>query len=117
MKHPTDAFIPYQERDHRQHEGAGKAGEIAELAGAEDETFVSGVSSSVEIGECGDDECACVGRHMQAIRDQRHRSPQQPTDDLRDHHRATQSDHGPTTPLISGVILAEKDVFVTPRIE
>jgi hypothetical protein len=36
-------------RDHRQHERAGKGGEIAELAGAEDETFVSRVSASAGI--------------------------------------------------------------------
>src|SRR6516225_1710964 len=117
MKQPPDALIPDQESDHRQHEGAGKGREVAELSGAEDKTFVSRVSASVGIRKGSDHESACMSRHMQAIGDQCHRSPQKPADNLRNHHSAAQGNHGPTAPLISGVILAEKDVLMTPKVE
>jgi hypothetical protein len=114
---PPDTLIPDQKGDHRQHEGARKRGKIAELTGTENETLVSGMAAGVGVGKGGDHERACMGRHVQPIRDECHRSPQQTADDFRSHHRAAQGDHSPTAPLVSRVIPPEKHVFVTPRVE
>src|ERR1700730_8305059 len=52
-KDAADGFIADQERDHREHDGAGEAGEIAELAGAARERRIVGVLARVGVGERG----------------------------------------------------------------
>ena len=50
-KKPADRFITDQQGDHRQDDGAGEAGEVAELAGAEGEARSSRASPREGIGE------------------------------------------------------------------
>ncbi len=117
MEQPVDALVTDQQCDHRQHDRAGKGGEIAELAGAERETIVAGVAPGIGIGERGDDQRPGMGRHVQPVGDQRHRAPQPAADDLGRHHRAAQPDDSPAAPLVALVMLAQKDVLVAPGLD
>ena len=73
---PID-FVADQQRDHRQHDGAGEAREIAELAGAEGEARIVGVAARVGVGERRQQQRAGVGAHVQAVGDQRDRAEHQ----------------------------------------
>ena len=50
IENAVDGFIADQERDHGEHDGAGEAGEIAELTGAEGEGWIVGVPAGVGVG-------------------------------------------------------------------
>ena len=47
----ADRLVADEERDHRQNERAGEAGEIAELAGTEGEARIVGVAASKGVGD------------------------------------------------------------------
>ena len=53
FENTADGFIADQDRDHRQHDGAGEAGEVAEFTGAEREGGIVGVLARVGLGERG----------------------------------------------------------------
>lgn len=108
-----DGLVTNQQRDHREHDRARKAGQIAELAGAEHEARIARVPARVRVRERGDQHRARVRRHVEPVRDERERAEQRPADDLRHHHRRTQRDHHPRPALVSLVRCAEKDVVVS----
>jgi hypothetical protein len=110
-----DRFVPDEQRDHGEHDRAGIAGEVAELAGAEGETRVVRVPAGVAIGERGEQERAGMGGHVQPVRDQRDRAEQNSADDLADHHQAAEPDHQPSPPLVLLVAFAQEGVGVAGR--
>ena len=114
-KYPADRLVADQERNHRQDDRAGEAGEITQLSGSESEAGVVGVAARIGIGQRGEQQGAGVCAHVQAIGDQRNRSEKQPADDLRDHHGAAEPDHRPGLAFAGLVLLAQKDVTVKPR--
>src|SRR5713101_330287 len=57
-----DRLIADEGGDHCEHDGAAKAGQLAELSGSKYETRVVGMPTRVGIGECRDQHGACVGR-------------------------------------------------------
>ena len=106
------ALPAHDQRDQRQHDRAGKAREIAELAGAEGEACIVRMSARVEIGERRDQHGADMGRHMPAIGEQRHRAVNRARADLDHHHDGGQRDDEPDTALIALMIGAQKNVAV-----
>ena len=66
-----DGLVADQQGDEHQHDGAGETGEITQLAGAEAEARVAGVLAGEGVGQCRDQHRDRVGRHVQAVRDQR----------------------------------------------
>ncbi len=46
---PLDALIADEERDHRQDDGAGERGQIAEFAGAEGKPLIAGMAPGIGI--------------------------------------------------------------------
>jgi hypothetical protein len=111
-KQARDRLVTDEDRDHRQHDGAGEAGEVAELAGAEGEARVVGMAPRIAVGERREQERAGMGRHVQAVGDQRDRAEQQAADDLGDHHDGAQHDHRPGAALVLVMAFAEEDVAV-----
>jgi len=105
-------LVADEQRDHGEHDGAGKTGEIAELAGAEAEAVVVDVPARVAVGQRGEEKRAGMRRHMQSVGDERDRAEQQPADNLGDHHESAQRNHRPGAPLVARVAFAEKDVAV-----
>ena len=71
-----DRFVTDQHRNHQKYDGAGEAGEVAELAGAEGEARILGVAPRIAIGQRGEQERAGMGRHVQAVGDERDRAEQ-----------------------------------------
>ena len=110
-----DGFVADEDRDHGQHDGAGEAGQISQLAGAEAETIVFGVTARVAVGQRCEQKRARVRRHMQTVGDERDRAKDQAADDLGDHHEGTERDHHPGAALVLLVTLAEKNVRVGAR--
>ena len=109
---PQKAFPADQQRDQRQHHGAGEAGEVAELAGTEGEARVARLLAGIEIGQRADQHRRRMRRHVPAVRYQRHRAVGGAGDDLDHHHRSRQRDHEPGAARIAVVIVAEIDVLV-----
>src|SRR5579871_4420272 len=58
-----------------------------------------------------------MGGHVQAIRDEGHRAPQQTADDFCDHHGAAEANYRPTAALVPVVVTTEKNVLVPPGVE
>ena len=108
----ADQLVGDQRRDHRQHDRAGEAGEIAELARAESEARIVGAAARQRVGERGEQQRAGVGAHVEAVGDERDRAEHRAAGDLDDHHRAGQRDHRPDVALALSVRGAEKDVAV-----
>ena len=108
-------LIGDQDRDHGEDDGAGKSGEIAELAGAEREARVVAMAAGIAVGQSREQERARMRRHMQPVGDQRDRAEQQSADDLDDHHETAQRDHHPGAALVALMACAEKDVIVAAR--
>ncbi len=115
IENTADGFIADQQRDHGQHDGAGKPCEIAELAGAECEGRIVGVFAGVSIGKRGQQQRAGVGAHMQSVRHQRDRAKQQAADDFGDHHDPAEPDHRPGLALALLMAFAEEDMAVKSR--
>ena len=108
----ADRLPADQQRDHRQHDGAGESGEVAQLAGAEGEARIGGVPPGVAVGQRREQQRAGMRAHVQAVGDQRDRAEQQAAGDLQRHHRAAQPDHRPGALLGVFMALAEEDVAV-----
>src|ERR1700732_1871760 len=56
LEKARDGFIGDQKRNHRQYNGAGIPGEIAELAGPEGEAGIFGIFAGKGVGEGGEQE-------------------------------------------------------------
>src|SRR5258708_8726431 len=56
-------------------------------------------------------------RHVQPVRNQRHRAEQQPTGDLADHHRRGERDHRPGLPLVAAMRGADEDMRMLPVLD
>ena len=67
LEQPRRRFVADHQGDQGQHDGAGKAREIAQLAGAEGEARVAGVAAREAVGEGGDGERPGMGRHVPAV--------------------------------------------------
>src|SRR6516165_9828204 len=67
-------LVADEQRDHGEHDGAGEAGEIAELAGAETEAVVVDVAARVAVGQRREEKRAGMRRHMQSVGDERDRA-------------------------------------------
>ena len=67
----SDGLVADEQRDHRKHDCTTKARQVAELTGTKHKPPIMGMSPRIGIRQCGDQHCAGVGRHMQAISDQR----------------------------------------------
>ena len=74
LNEPDHGLVADQNGDQGEDDGGGESGEIAQLAGPETEARIMSVASRVAVGECGQQERACVRRHVQAISDERQRS-------------------------------------------
>ena len=111
----ADRLIADQQRDHRQDDRAGEAGEVAELAGAEGEARIVGVPARVAVGQRRQQQGAGMGAHVQPVGDQGDRAEQQAADDLGDHHGAAEPDHRPGAALALLMALAEEDVACDRR--
>ncbi len=66
------------------------------------------MSSRILISQRGDRQRTGVGRHVNAIRQQRHRPEDHPRRDLDDHHDERDGDHDPRTARITIVVRAEE---------
>ncbi len=107
-----DGFIADQHGDHGQDDGAGEAGEIAELAGAEGEARVGGMPARIGVGKCGKQQRAGMRAHMQPVGDERDRTEQEAADDLGHHHGRAEPDHRPGLALALAVLLAQEHMAV-----
>ena len=116
IEQATDGLVTNQQRDHRQDDGAGKSGEIAEFSRAECKSRVAGVSARVGIGEGCEQQCARMRAHMKPIGDQRDRSEQPAADNLGNHHDSAEPDHRPGPALALVMVLAEEHVAMECRI-
>ncbi len=87
-KDAGDGLVADQHRDHGKDDGAGEAGEVAELARAEGEARIVGVPARIAIGQGSKQQRTRMRAHMQAVGDERDRAEQQAADDLGDHHGA-----------------------------
>ncbi len=75
-----------------QHDGAGKSGQVAELAGPETEAAVGGMTPRQPIGAGRQPQRADMGRHMDAIGQKRHGVIEKAGNDL--HHHEQRGDQG-----------------------
>lgn len=94
-----DALDPEQQRDDREHDAAGEAGERVDLAGAEAERIVARVLARVPVRDEREPERADVRAHVPAVRLERLRARDRPDDDLADHHHERDQDHRERAPL------------------
>jgi hypothetical protein len=112
-----DAFARHAQRDDRQHDGAGEGGKIADLAGAEREAVVAGVSAGIGIGEGRDGEGADMRRHVDPVRDHREGMEQRATGDLGQHGAGAQNDHRARLRRVPRVVCAEEDMLMPPQVD
>ena len=105
-----DRLVADQERDHRQHDGAGEASQVAQLAGAEGEAGIVRVFTGVAVGKRRQQQRAGMGAHVQPICDQRDGAERETAHDLQNHHGRAQRDDPPCPALGPLVPLAEEDV-------
>ena len=64
-------LVADQQCDHRKDDGAGEAGEIAELAGAEGEARIVDMTTRIGVGQCRKQQRAGMRAHVQPVGDQR----------------------------------------------
>src|SRR5579871_2689206 len=114
-KETHDRLVADQEGDHGEHDGAGVAGKVSKLSGAEDKAGIVSVAPGVGVSQGGDQQGGGVRRHVQSIGDQRERAEERPTGDLCHHHEAAQADHGPGSALVALVTGPQEDVGVGAR--
>lgn len=105
-------FVTNQQGNHHEDDGAGEAGEVAELTSAETKAVIMRIFSGIGVGKRRQQQGAGVRRHMKAIRHQRDRSIQQTADDLDHHHDAAQDDHEPGPALVSLMAFAKEHMVV-----
>jgi hypothetical protein len=70
LKQASEGLVGNQQRDHRQDNGAGESGEVAELAGSESETRIIHVPARVGIGERREQERSGMRAHVQPVGDE-----------------------------------------------
>ena len=105
-------LVTDQECDHGQHNGAGKAGEIAEFAGAEGKARIRRMAPRVRVGKRRQEQGAGMSTHVQSVRHQRDRTKQEAAYNLGDHHCPAQPDHSPGFALTLCMRFAQKDVLM-----
>ena len=114
MQEPQRRLIGNAERDHAEDDGAGERGEFPELAGAEREARIVHMPAREQISEPGDGERGDMRSHVPAVGDERDGSVQHTAGNLGDHHDRGKRNHGPGSPLVRAVMLAEEGVIVRP---
>jgi len=112
VQQTADAFPADQQRDQRQDDRRGEGGEVAELAGAEDEARVLGVAARIAVGDSREQQRPGMGGHVQPVGHERERPEDAAADDLQQHHRPAQPYHPPGTPLVAGMASAQENVAV-----
>ena len=117
LDEPRRRLIADHQRDQGQHDGAGEAREVAQLAGAEGKARVAGVAAREAVGEGSDRQRPGMGRHVPAVGQKRHRAEERAAGDLGHHHGGGQADHQPGAPFIALVRAAQEDVLVLPIVE
>ena len=117
VKQPRYRLIADQQRHHRQHDGAGISREVAELAGAEGETAVVGISARKRVSQGRQQQRPGMGRHVQSVGDKRERAEQRPADDFGEHHDAAQDDDRPGPAFRPLMVPAQKHVMVWRQLE
>ncbi len=115
MQQPRHALVADEKGNHRQHDRACVTRQIAELAGAEGEPLVTCVAPGESICQRRDEERSGMRRHVEAVRDQRHRAEQRTAADLSRHHGAADRDDDPGLALVARMIVAEENVLVGER--
>ena len=109
-----DGFHRHHQRGDAQDDGAGKSGEVAELAGAEGETAAAGMAPRQPIGPRRQAQRPDMGRHVRAIGQQGHGVVQKTAGDLH-HHEDRGDDGGPLrTHLRAGMARAQEDMIARP---
>ena len=83
----THGLIADQDCDHCQHDRAGEARQVAQLAGAEAEPGVLGVFAGVAVSQGRQQQRTGMGAHVQPVRDQGNRAESEAAHDLQQHHR------------------------------
>ena len=110
-------FEQDHQRDQREHDGARKARELADLARAEGKPRVGGVAPREPIGERRNRQRRNVRRHVHAIGHHRHRAENRASDGLDDHHGGGERHHQPGAPFVPVVLLAQKEVRMMPLLD
>ncbi len=93
LQETMHAFPCHHQCKQGEHHRARKSGQGIYLPGAETESLVVGVATREDIRDQGQAERRCVGRHVKAVGEQRHRSVDQAGRDFDDHRRRCQYDH------------------------
>ena len=74
VEQALDRLVADQKRDHRQHDGAGKSGEVAEFSGAECEAAIVRIFAGIGIRQRGQQQRAGMRRHVQSVGDKGQRA-------------------------------------------
>ncbi len=106
------ALIADEKRDHAEHNGAGKACKVAELARPEGETVIVKMTPRVIVGQRRYRERGGVRGHVPAIRHECQRAEHRAADDLAHHHHGSQAYNRPDALRVLLVTCAEKYVLV-----
>ena len=112
VQEAIDGLIADQDGDHREHDSAAVACQIAELARAESETTVIGITAGKRVGQSSQKQGAGMRRHMQSIGDQGERAEHGAADDFDNHHGAAKDDNRPGPAFGALMIGAQKDMIV-----
>ena len=110
-------LIADQQRHHSQDNGARERRQLAELAGTEREPIIIDVPAGEIVGDGGDGKRRHMGRHVQAVGDQRHGAEQRAAADLGDHHHDGEENHRPGPAFMQRVLGTQKVVGVLPLCE
>src|SRR6476661_5773430 len=110
VKKSAKALITDKQRDHRKCDGTCECSQVPELPCSEDEALVPGISTRIGVGQSGDKERTGMGRHVKPVRNKGNRTVPKAPNDLGNHHRCTDSDHGPRLALIPCMRFPEEDV-------
>lgn len=115
VQQPLDRFKGYPDRDDAKDQRRGEAGEIADLARPEAVAPVARMAPGKGVGRRRHGQRSGMGRHVETVREQRHRVVDRTGDDLADHHDGRQRDDPQGPPRIGIVAVAEKDMVVAQR--
>ena len=70
-----------------------------------------------QIGDGSDPKRRGMGRHMPAIRKQRHRAKKRSRRNFADHHDGGDRDNEPGPAFVAGMLLAKEHVIVDPLVD
>ena len=117
LQQTPDRLDGNPERDDAEDQCGCEAGKISDLARTEAEAAACGIALGEGVGTGCDRERSGMRRHMEAVRQQRHRVEDRAGDDFADHHHRGQDDHPqrPTRILIMGI--TQEDVVVPQDFE